>query len=139
MHKRAKILLLFVALALFSLFLATSALAAPNAPVKVVNHKTKQCALIFTGDECQSCVSTGDWEILNGACPEEYTQLNTFVQSSCTLTGRGNPICCDIDPSSCRNPVVAAPITKYILIGLLVIGLLAGFVIMFKKRRAVRD
>jgi hypothetical protein len=48
MHKIAKFLLLFVGLSLLSLFLATFALAAPSGPANVVNHKTKECAMIPT-------------------------------------------------------------------------------------------
>ncbi|NTW99981.1 MAG: hypothetical protein HGB35_08685 [Geobacteraceae bacterium] len=87
MHKRVKILLFFVGLSLLSLFLVTVAVAAPSAPATVVNHKTKECAMIATGDECNTCVPTSDWEILNGVCPEGYTQLNDYVQNSCTFSG----------------------------------------------------
>ncbi len=138
MHKRAKFLLLFVELSLLSLFLVTVVLAEPTAPVNVVNHKTKQCAMISTGDECQTCVPTGDWEILKGDCPEGYTKLDKYVQSSCTFTGKGNPICCYMDPRSCKNSLVN-PNTKYFFIGLVIIALLSTIVIMLEKSKAVHD
>ena len=93
MHKRATILLLFVGISLLSLFIATFALAAPSAPANVVNHKTKECAMISGGDECQICVPTGDWEILIGDCPKGYTKLDSFVPSSCTYSGDPISMC----------------------------------------------
>jgi hypothetical protein len=138
MHKKAKILLLFMELSLLSLFLTTFAVAAPSAPANVVNHKTKECAMIATGDECNTCVPTGDWEILNGDCPEGYTQLNDYVPNSCTFSG--NPICCEMSPGlyRCQDSVVN-PNTKYVLIGLVIVVSLSVILIVLRKKRVVRD
>jgi len=138
MHKKARILLLFMALSLLSLFLTTFAVAAPSAPAKVVNHRTKECAMIATGDECSTCIPTGDWEILRGDCPERYIQLSDYVPSSCTFSG--NPICCKMSPGlySCRDSVVNQN-TKYVLIGLVTIVFLSVILIVLRKKRVVRD
>jgi len=128
LHKIAKFLLLFVGLSLLSLFLATFALAAPSAPVNVVNHKTKECAMIGTGDECQTCVPTGDWEILIGNCPDGYTKLDTFVPNSCAYNG--NPI------SMCKDEAVN-PNTKYFLSGLVIVVLLSVILLVLHKKGVI--
>jgi hypothetical protein len=126
MCKTAKILLLFIGLSLLSLFLATFALAAPSAPANVVNHKTKECAMIARGDECQTCVPTGDWEILIGNCPEGYTKLDKFVQNSCAYNGNENSMC---------NYAAVNQNTKYFLDGIVIVVLLSAviFIILHKK------
>ncbi len=138
MHKKAKIVLWFMGLSLLSLFLAAFALAAPSAPAKVVNHKTKECAMIWTGDECQTCVPTGDWEILNGDCPEGYVQLNDYVSNSCTFSG--NPICCQNSPGlyPCQDSVANSN-TKYIFIGVVIVVLLSVIVIVVLKNIVARE
>jgi hypothetical protein len=93
MPKRAKILLLFVEMCILSLFTASFAVAAPSEPADVVNHKTKECAKMGTGDECVTCVPTGDWEILTGECPAGYTQLDDFAPNSCTYSGNTISMC----------------------------------------------
>ena len=131
MHKRAKILLLFVGISLLSLFLATFALAAPSAPADVVNHKTKECAMIGRGDECRTCVPTGDWELLNGDCPKGYTKLDNFVPSSCTYTG--NPISmCDYAKDSSINPN-----TIIFLSGLVIVVLLSVILLVLHKKGVI--
>jgi hypothetical protein len=132
MHKRAKVLLLFVGMSLLSLFIATFALAAPSAPANVVNHITKECAMIGGGDECQTCVPTGDWEILNGDCPQGYTKLDSFVPSFCTYNG--NPISmCDYAKDSSINPNII------ILSGLVIVALLSVVFARREKNRVVHD
>jgi len=130
MHRIAKFLLLFVGLSLLSLFLAAFVFAEPSAPANVVNHKTKECAMIWTGDECQTCVPTGDWEILNGDCPEGYTRLNDYVPNSCAYNG--NPISmCDYAKNSSVNPN-----TIIFLSGLVIVVLISViFIVLEKKRR----
>ena len=137
MHKKAKILLLFMGLSLFSLFFTTFVTAEPSEPAKVVNHITKECAMIGTGDECQTCVPTGDWEILNGNCPEGYAQLNDFVQNSCLFSG--NPICCQNSPDfyPCQDSLTNSN-TKYIFIGVVIVVFLSVILIVFFKNRVVR-
>jgi hypothetical protein len=132
MHKREKILLLLVGLGLLSLFLTTFVLAAPSAPVNVVNHKTRECAMISGGDECNTCVPTGDWEILIGDCPIGYTKLDDFVPSSCTYSGNQISMC-DYAKDSAKSPN-----TKYFLIVLVVIAVLSG-ILYYVKKRVVRD
>jgi hypothetical protein len=100
MSKKAKIFLLAAGASLLSLFFITYALAAPR-EAKVVNHKTKECAFTFAGDECSNCVPIGDWEILNGECPEGYTNVNEYIQSSCTLIQ--NQWCCTEGDSGSHN------------------------------------
>ena len=136
MHKKAKILLLFMGLSLFSLFFTTFATAEPSEPAKVVNHITKECAMIGTGDECQTCVPTGDWEILNGNCPEGYAQLNDFVQNSCLFSG--NPVCCQNSPDfyPCQGSLTNSN-TKYIFIGVVIVVFLSVILIVFFKNRDV--
>jgi hypothetical protein len=136
MYKRAKILLLFVELSLLSLFLATYALAAPSPPANVVNHKTKECAMIpTTGDECQTCVPTGDWEILIGNCPDGYTKLDTFAPISCHYSG--DPISmCDYAK---EKDLATDPNTIIFLSGLVIIVLLSVIFIVLEKDRVASD
>jgi len=93
MNKRTKILLLFVGICLLPFSITSFALAAPSEPADVVNHKTKECAVIGTGDECVTCIPTGDWEILTGDCPDGYTKLDDFAPNSCTYSGNTNSMC----------------------------------------------
>jgi len=135
MHKKAKILLSFIGLNLLFLFPTIFAVAAPSEPAKVVNHKTKECAMIWTGDECQTCVPTGDWEILNGNCPEGYVQLNDYVPNSCTYSG--DPISmCDYVKEKYR---AKDPNTIIFLSGLVIVVLLSVIFIVFEKNRVARD
>jgi hypothetical protein len=129
MRKRARILLLFVGLGLLSLSLGASALAAPSAPVNVVNHKTKQCGMIGGGDECWTCVPAGDWEILNGACPEGYTQLADYAPNSCAYSGDTISMCDYAKGSETRQN------TKPFLIGFVIIAFL--FVILYYAKKRV--
>ncbi|MBI3173993.1 MAG: hypothetical protein HYZ25_09750 [Chloroflexi bacterium] len=135
MHKKAKILLVFMGLSLFSSFLTISVVAAPSGPARVVNHKTKECAMIWTGDECQTCVPTGDWEILNGNCPEGYVQLNDYVPNACTYSG--NPISmCDYVK---EKYLAKDPNTIVFLSGLVILVLLSIILTVREKNRGVRE
>jgi hypothetical protein len=109
--------------------------AAPSEPAKVVNHKTKECAMIWTGDECQTCVPTGDWEILNGNCPEGYVQLNDYVPNSCTYSGDSISMC-DYAKEKYR---AKDPNTIIFLSGLVIVVLLSVIFILFEKNRVARD
>jgi hypothetical protein len=131
MRKRAKNLLLFVGLGLLSLYLASSALAAPSAPVNVVNHKTKQCAMMGRGDECQTCVPTGDWELLNGDCPTGYTQLAGSAPSSCAYSGDSISMCDYAKYSGFYKNI------KYFLIGFVILVFLTVFLYYVEKRKRV--
>jgi hypothetical protein len=131
MRKRAKILLMFVGLGLLSLYLATSALAAPSAPVNVVNHKTRQCAMMGRGDECQTCVPTGDWEILDGDCPEGYTQLADFAPNSCAYNGNTISMCDYVKYSGFTKNI------KPFLIGVVIIVLILVILYYVEKRKGV--
>jgi hypothetical protein len=69
---------------------------------------------MYTGDECETCVPTKGWEILNGECPQGYTELDEWIPFySCTY--RETPYCCTEDHNgtqgTCPNLVVN-PITK---------------------------
>jgi len=135
MHKKAKILLVFMGLSLFSSFLTISVVAAPSEPASVVNHKTKECAMIWTGDECQTCVPTGDWQILNGNCPEGYVQLNDYVPNTCTYSG--NPISmCDYVK---EKYLAKDPNTIVFLSGLVILVLLSIIFTVREKNRGVRE
>ena len=131
MRKSAKILLLFVGLGLLSLFVTASALAAPSAPVNVVNHTTKQCAMMGRGDECQTCVPTGDWEILNGGCPEGYTQLADPAPNSCAYNGNTISMCDYVKYSAIYQN------TKYFFIGFVMIVLILVILYYIEKRKRV--
>lgn len=130
MHKRAKLFLLFIGLSLLSLFPTIVAVAEPSEPTNVVNHKTKECAKIGTGDECQSCVPTGDWEILIGNCPDGYTKLDKFAPNSCAYNGNENSMCNYV----AINYAVANPNNKYFLGGLVIVALLSVTVIVLHKK-----
>lgn len=114
MQKKIKIFYLCVSLMTVSLFLTGVTLAAPSEPAKVVNHITKECGMMYTGDECETCVPTKGWEILNGECPQGYIELDKWIPYySCTY--RETPYCCSEDHNgaqgTCLNLVVN-PITK---------------------------
>ncbi|MFN8414459.1 MAG: hypothetical protein U0Z26_18920 [Anaerolineales bacterium] len=134
MHKKAKILLVFMGSSLFTLFLATAVIAAPSEPTRVVNHKTKECAMIWTGDECQTCVPTGDWEILNGSCPEGYVQLNDYAPNSCTYSGNTISMCDYAKPKYLEKD----PNTIIFLSGLVIVALIS-IIFIVRKNRSVRD
>lgn len=69
-----------VLLAVVAIFLVTFALAAPMYVI-VVNHSTKECALMYGGDECERCSPQEGWQVLEGAfgledCPSGYSVLD---------------------------------------------------------------
>ena len=122
-------------ISLLSLSLATFALAAPSAPANVVNHKTKECAMISTGDECQTCVPTGDWEILIGDCFNGYTKLDGFVPSSCTYNGNTISMC---DYVKAKYSTKDSN-TNIFLSGLVIVVLLSIIFTAAGKNRSERD
>lgn len=134
MHKKAKILLVFMGLSLFSSFLTISVVAEPSEPASVVNHKTKECAMIWTGDECQTCVPTGDWKILNGNCPEGYVQLNDYVPNACTYSGNPISMCDDA-----KEKYLAKDPNTIIFLSGLVIVVLLSIIFIVRKNRGVRE
>lgn len=85
MWEKIKLAVLLVGLGLLSLHTATRVLAAPLPPINVVNHATKECAEIWQGDECQTCVPAAGWEILNESCPAGYTVLDRWAPTDCSL------------------------------------------------------
>ena len=114
MPKKIKIFYLCVSLIVVPLFLTRVTLAAPSEPAKVVNHITKECGMMYTGDECETCAPTKGWEILNEECPQGYTELDKWIPYySCTY--RETPYCCTEDHNgkqgACPNLVVN-PLTK---------------------------
>ena len=135
MHKKVKILLLFMGLSLLALFFTVSVVAAPSQPAKVVNHKTKECAMIWTGDECETCVPTGDWELLNGDCPEGYVQLDDYVPNSCTYSGDTISMC----DYAKEKYSAKDPNTIIFLSGLVIVALLSVIFIWRKRSRVAHD
>jgi hypothetical protein len=138
MHKRAKILLLFVGLSLLFSFFVTFAFAAPAPPANVVNHKTHECAIISGGDECISCVPTGDWEILIGDCPEGYTILDGLAPSSCSYSGDTISMCdyAKNKPLPQLKVPAISPNTRNFIIVLVIIVLLSVVIYYVDKRGA---
>ena len=135
MHKKVKILLLFMGLSLLALFFTVSVVAAPSQPAEVVNHKTKECAMIWTGDECETCVPTGDWELLNGDCPEGYVQLDDYVPNSCTYSGDTISMC----DYAKEKYLAKDPNTIIFVISGLVIVVLLSIIFALRKKLGVRD
>jgi hypothetical protein len=82
-----KILCFILLVSTFLLLGSIKTVQAEPAPDKlVVNHETKECALIFGGDECMDCQPPEGWEVLGwsyeGVCPVGYTF--TQVEEICT-------------------------------------------------------
>ncbi|MFH1523198.1 MAG: hypothetical protein ABIE43_05285 [Patescibacteria group bacterium] len=62
---------------LFLLFLYPFSSSGEQSLLRVINHKTKQCAEVSGGDECRTCIPTGDWEnLINDSCPIDYENFN---------------------------------------------------------------
>lgn len=138
MHKRTNFFLLIVGLSLLSLFAVAFVKAAPSEPADVVNHKTRECAKIWTGDECEVCGPTGDWELLKDACPEGYTQLNDFVANSCVFSG--DAICCQNSPDLYPCPNSTANIVKnYVIVGSVLAIFLATVWVVLRQKKHARE
>lgn len=62
----------------------TLVLAAPMAPRPVVNHQTRQCAIITPGDECGGVILPAGWEYLDKSagveCPAGYATVELKVE-----------------------------------------------------------
>lgn len=85
--KHSKAFIATVLWALASLLLSARALA-PNPPAIVVNHGSKQCALLYTGDECETCSPAEGWQVLEGAwsledCPTGYSVVGEIPPGRC--------------------------------------------------------
>lgn len=126
---------LLVGLCLLSFYTSTRVTAAPSPPVDVINHTTKECAQISTGDECESCVPAEGWELLNGSCPEGYTVLDQWAPSTCTFYA--SPYCCETRAKVDVGCALHPSFTQYISIGsVLVFITIVGviLVVLYKKR-----
>lgn len=76
--------------AMVSLIPATHALDARE-PAVVVNHRSKECAFLHTGDEWEICSPTEGWHVLEGAesledCPTGYSELEQWAPGDCVLS-----------------------------------------------------
>jgi hypothetical protein len=86
-------------------------LAAPAPPVLVVNDEARQCARMFTGDECTDCFPVEGWKVLgvlgDAQCPAGYTMVDT-VDYTCQPFK--NQFCCSEGhsgaPGDCADLVV---------------------------------
>lgn len=139
MRKKTKFLALFAGLGIFSLFFATYTAAEPSEPARVINHITRECALIGTGDECMVCSPTGDWELLSGTCPEGYTQLDKYAPNACVFSG--NPICCQNSPDlyPCQGKADSPTNKVAIAVGMVILLLAVSILFLkFKQGAAFR-
>jgi hypothetical protein len=135
MWKKIKVTALLVGLCLLSFYTSTRVLAEPSPPTDVVNHTTKECAQILTGDECESCAPAEGWELLKGSCPEGYTVLAQWAPSTCTFYA--SPYCCESRAKAGAGCTSLPSFTKYISIGsVLVFTTIIGvvLVVLYKKR-----
>jgi hypothetical protein len=75
--KRTMLSLAF-AVCILALVPWTSLSAAPQPPLVVANHETKECGTIMGGDECMDCFPPEGWEILGypAECPAGYTEVH---------------------------------------------------------------
>jgi hypothetical protein len=134
MRKKIKIVFIVAGLCLLSFFNTPRAAAAPSEPAQVVNHTTKECSEIATGDECVSCVPAEGWEILIGNCPEGYTVLEQWAPTTCTFYPSG--FCCQSRENSdagCKT--IPSPVRNFFLSAILVIVPILGLVVVFLYRR----
>ena len=68
---------------------------AEPAPDKlVVNRETKECALIFGGDECMDCLPPAGWEVLGWSYEAECPAAYAFTQVEEICTPFKNEFCC---------------------------------------------
>jgi hypothetical protein len=78
-HKSKSISVLAAFLLIF-LLTNTIVFAAPMPPRPVVNHQTRQCAVIVTGDECGDVVLPSGWKYMDEAageqCPNGYATID---------------------------------------------------------------
>jgi hypothetical protein len=67
----------FLALCL-ALAVSGVALAAPMPPRTVINHETRQCAMLVPGDECGDVILPPGWDYLppGESCPAGYTTVD---------------------------------------------------------------
>lgn len=127
----SKVVVLFVGLFLLAFFTSALDTAAPSAPVNVINHTTKECGEISTGDECYLSGPADGWELLNGSCPEGYTVLDSWAPSSCTFSA--SPYCCETTGTVGEGCTSLPGYTSNILIGsVLVIIAIIGVVLIVR-------
>jgi hypothetical protein len=127
MWTKIKIAVLLVILGLLSFYTATRVTAAPSPPSDVVNHATKECAQIWTGDECRTCRPATGWEVLIGRCPDGYTVLDHPAPTDCALNA--SSYCCGTVNSEwigCVSyPGYRPPISLWVIpVGITIIGVL---------------
>jgi hypothetical protein len=83
-----------VAFAVLLLITISVAYAAPMPLRIVVNHQTRQCAHVTTGDECGDVILPPDWEYLDPSlgekCPDNYTFIDLWPE----WTHFKAPFCC---------------------------------------------
>jgi len=139
MWKKIKITALFVGLFLLSSYTSTLVTAEPSAPADVVNHTTKECAQIWPGDECKSCVPAEGWEFLTGSCPTGYIVLDHEAPTDCSLIA--SPYCCQSvngDWIGCASfPGYSPPIPLWtVLVGIAIVGI--SLFVWVKKKASQR-
>ena len=136
MWKKINTAVLLVGLYVFSFYTSTPAVAAPSAPAEVVNHTTKECAEIFTGDECESCVPADGCEFLSGDCPDEYTVLDQWAPSTCTFYA--SQYCCESRANSDAGCDTPPSFTKFIPIGsVLILTTIIGVILLFRHKKRI--
>jgi hypothetical protein len=81
---RTKTLSATLVLLILSMWPGLQSFAAPQPPLVVVNHETKECGTIMGGDECMDCFPPEGWEILGfqAECPAGYTEVSD-IPSTC--------------------------------------------------------
>jgi hypothetical protein len=138
MLKKIMLAVLLVCLGLLSSYTATRVAAAPMPPIDVVNHATKECAMIWQGDECRTCVPAAGWEILNGKCPDGYTILNHPAPTDCSLYA--SAYCCgtvNSEWSGCAGyPGYRPPISLWVV--LICVTLVGAGLFFWAKKKANR-
>jgi hypothetical protein len=79
MNHKIRLSVLLISSLLSLLLIYALAAAAPMPPSPVVNHQTRQCAVITPGDECGDVILPPGWEYLDEAagevCPDGYTTI----------------------------------------------------------------
>ena len=81
MKKRSSVLWIILT---FAAFLLVAAAAAPLPPKVIVNHQTRECAIVIEGDECTDCFIPEGWDELGMygvvECPAEYTKIDRRLE-----------------------------------------------------------
>jgi hypothetical protein len=81
MKKRSSVLWIILT---FAAFLLVAAAAAPLPPKVIVNHQTRECAIVIEGDECMDCFIPEGWDELgmygDVECPADYTKIDLRLE-----------------------------------------------------------